>query len=173
MLSSIPFYNNATFSLEEIQPSELYIMSQYVAHHKYLNATQINRMYDIAECDYYEPAELNIANGKKSIVVPPICELRGDQLVVIDGKARCYFAFRHGIKSLKVIIVRNVTARLSSKEIYSIKDAIITDVNLSVRNSNFDFDYAYYRPIFVICQIKLKGGEQLVKTIARAGDRQY
>lgn len=147
MLSSIPFYNNATFSLEEIQPSELYIMSQYVAHHKYLNATQINRMYDIAECDYYEPAELNIANGKKSIVVPPICELRGDQLVVIDGKARCYFAFRHGIKSLKVIIVRNVTARLSSKEIYSIKDAIITDVNLSVRNSNFDFDYAYYRPI--------------------------
>ena len=147
MLSPISFYKNATFSLEEINPSDLYIMSQYVAHHKYLNVSQLNRMYDIVNCEYYEPAELNIANGKKSIVVPPVCELRGGQLVVIDGKARCYYAYRHRIKSLKIIVVRNVTERLPSKNLYSIKDAVITDVNLSIRNSKFEFDYAYYRPI--------------------------
>ena len=28
-----------------------------------------------------------------------------------------------------------------------VKDAVITDVNLSIRNSKFEFDYAHYRPI--------------------------
>lgn len=146
-LIQISFYHNAFFSVVDINPSSLYTMSKYIYHHKYLNSEYLNRIYNYENIELYAPAEITIANDKTSIVVPPICEERDGKVIIVDGKARCYYALRHNITNIKVVMVRNVQERLASNNTYKLSEVVVSDINQSVNASSFEFDYSFYRPI--------------------------
>lgn len=141
-------YENASLEFENINLDELYFMNPYIRALKY---KQIDKMYELYNKNNIPPftaAALYFKN-KESLIGPPIAELHNGKLYIIEGNTRCVYAYKHGIKTLQIVVVRDITAPIpcSTKKVYKVSDILISDVKIAGETRYTNFDYTLFRHI--------------------------
>ena len=112
---------------------------------------QIDKMYELYESKQIEPftAAALYFGKKESIISPPVAERRNDKLYIIEGNTRCVYAYRHGIRKLKIVVVNNVTTPIpcDTNKTYKVSDVLISDTKITGENRYQKFDYSHFRHI--------------------------
>lgn len=117
-LKTIPHYAQAKFKLADVDVSDkVLVLQEAVKEFKLLQIKQHVKDLRANNCDLFEVHQVKLLNGSSTIVTPPILErLNSDKLVLIEGSARFFQCFASGVKSVRAVIVDNVTAQLPSKD---------------------------------------------------------
>jgi len=148
LLQNEQTYANANFSFQTLELKDIVFMNPYIRALKY---KQIQTMFDLygERIIQFGAAMLTFPNGKDSIIGPPLVEEHNGKFYLIEGNTRCVYAYRHGIKKLKVVVVRGVEKPLPCKvdETYNISQVLISDKKLKGDARYEDFDYRLFRHI--------------------------
>ena len=141
-------YENADIKFETVNLDDLYFLNPYIRALKY---KQIDKMYELYESKQIEPftAAALYFGKKESIISPPVAERRNDKLYIIEGNTRCVYAYRHGIRKLKIVVVNNVTTPIpcDTNKTYKVSDVLISDTKITGENRYQKFDYSHFRHI--------------------------
>ena len=141
-------YENADLKFETVNIEDLYFLNPYIRALKY---KQIDKMYELYESNQIEPftAAALYFGKKESIICPPVAERHNDKLYIIEGNTRCVYAYRHGIRKLKIIVANNVTTPIpcDTRTTYKVSDVLISDTKITAENRYQKFDYSHFRHI--------------------------
>ena len=141
-------YENADIKFETVNLDDLHFLNPYIRALKY---KQIDKMYELYESEQIEPfsAAALYFGKKESIIAPPVAERHNGKLYIIEGNTRCVYAYRHGIRKLKIIVVNNVSTPIpcDTKKTYKVSDVLISDTKISGRSRYQEFDYSHFRHI--------------------------
>lgn len=144
-------YCDAQFELREVNIEDLQFMNPFIRALKYKQIDALYDMYNEANLPLFSPATIELSPNKKSIVGLPVIEQEGDKMYVIEGNTRLAYAYKHGIKSIYVIVVQGVTTPLPCGPIdkfYTLKEILISDKKLEgVDRFGKDWDYSTFRHI--------------------------
>lgn len=141
-------YSEADLSFEQIDLDKVLFLNPFIRALKYKQIKQMFDMYgeNIAK---FGAASFIFPNGKESVIGPPVVEEHNGKYYVIEGNTRCIYAYRHGIKRLKMVVARNVCQPLPCKEddTYRISQVLISDQKLEGETRYNGFDYSLFRHI--------------------------
>lgn len=148
-LRKVPEYRDAKLQFDTINLKDLIFMNPMIRALKY---RQIQLMFDLykgKDISKFSSASLRFPNGKDSIIGPPVVECHNGMYYLIEGNTRCLFAFRHGIKSLRVVIAEDVKTPLpcSEEEKYGIDEVLLSDKKLEAEKRYSGFERQYFRHI--------------------------
>ena len=152
LMKTDPLYENAELELKEVEIENLFFMNPFIRALKYKQIDALYELYQKANLPLFSPATIQLAPNKESIVGLPVVEEseQGD-LFVIEGNTRLTYAYRHGIKSIYVVIVKGVKTPLPCGPIdtfYKVRDILISDKKLEgVDRFGKDWDYSTFRHI--------------------------
>ena len=141
-------YENADIKFETVNLEDLYFLNPYIRALKY---KQIDKMYELYENERISPfAAAALYFGKKeSLISPPVAERHNGKLYIIEGNTRCVYAYRHGIRKLKIIVANNVTTPIpcDTNKTYKVSDVLISDTKIIAGDRYPKFDYSHFRHI--------------------------
>ena len=141
-------YTNANLSFQTIDLQAILFLNPYIRALKY---KQIQTLFDLYgdQISRFGAATLIFPNGKESVIGPPLVEEHNGKYYLIEGNTRCVYAYRHGLKKLKMVVVTGVNQPLpcQSDETYTISEVLISDKKLKGNARYADFDYALFRHI--------------------------
>ena len=100
---------------------------------------------------FFPQQQYNLSKNKNSIVGLPVVEENLGNLYVIEGNTRLTYAYKHGIKSMYVVVVKGVKTPLPCGPIdrfYKVREILISDKKLEgVDRFGKDWDYSTFRHI--------------------------
>ena len=146
-LKSVPFYRDSNMYFKRVKVEELLFTSQHLLGHKY---RQIDVLYELYAKEGIEPfaaAGISLANGKNSLISPLVAEIHNGKMYIISGDTRCFYAYRHCMEELLVVIVEGVRERLPSNRSYQIGDLLLTDKDTRDTERYEGFEHHLYRNI--------------------------
>lgn len=147
-LQNVNQYKKCTLQFEEISFEDLFFMHDFVHGYKYRSIDELVKMYKDASLKIFSSAQLVLANNKGSIITPPIVEIHDDKKYVISGLTRLFYAYRHGIKTVHAVVVKNCSEELPSKNPVPISKLKIKDTPFDVEEkANYKYDNNTYRRI--------------------------
>lgn len=148
-LQTISFYKDAQISFVKVKIEDLRFITKYVLGYKYRQINVLYNLYKKANIEYFSPASLHIGGGKKSLIAPPVVEIHGGEMYVIEGNTRCLYAYKHQIKELIVAVVDNVVEKLpaASNQSYLISEMLLSDQNIEGIQRYEGFNYQLFRKI--------------------------
>ena len=143
-LKNVDQYRDCIISFQKMDIKELSFMHDFVYGYKYRAMDELLRLYKVADLSAFSPAELVLAEGKTSIVTPPIIERHNSDYVVISGLTRLFYAYKHNIKKVLVAIVDNCQAATPTNGRFKVGELRIKDspLDLSERSKR---QYQNYR----------------------------
>lgn len=149
MLRNEKIYKTAKLSFENVELSKLTFMNPLIRALKYKQISLLFDIYGKQQIDKFGSAAFVFNNRKESLIGPPVVEVHNGKYYVIEGNTRCTYAFRHGIRSLRMVVARNVDKQLpcNQEDSYSISQIIISDKKLKGEDRYEDFDYTLFRHI--------------------------
>ncbi|WP_165975686.1 hypothetical protein [Actinomadura rubrisoli] len=100
-----PAYGDARLSWQRIELSELRSIVHLVRRQRLESACELLGRFQDAGLGPYAPVR-TAANGETSLVIPPVAESHGADLVLLDGVHRCLAALACGLRSIEVFVVR-------------------------------------------------------------------
>ena len=117
LLRTVPQYAKATFRLDEVAISDnVLVLQEAVKEFKMLQVKQHIRELETHNRGLFEPLRVDLLSGPGTIVTPPVLERVGTQnLVLIEGSARFFHCLITGVKTVRAVIVDNVSAELPGK----------------------------------------------------------
>ena len=144
-----PIYENAQFSFETISLDQLLFLNPYIRALKYKQIDCLFDFYNEKSLSPFSPAAFKFHNGKDSLIGPPVIEEHNNKFYIIEGNTRCVYAYRHGLKSLRVLVVRNVNEEIpcETQTVYNISQILISDKKVTANNRYRNFDYDKFRHI--------------------------
>lgn len=92
-LKLVKQYDSSIIYFKRINIDNLYFMHDFVYGYKYRAMDELIRLYNKANLEVFHPAEFVLANGKTSLITPPIVERHEDKLIVISGLTRLFYAY--------------------------------------------------------------------------------
>ncbi len=112
-LKLVPQYRNAKFSLESVEVNgRLLTLDLHVKEFKLYQVQQLIKAFKDANIELFSPASFIVKSGGitkvNSIVTPPILEKVGNDIVIIEGHTRFFYALKNNISTLSAIIVSGV-----------------------------------------------------------------
>lgn len=149
-------YKNAEFELREVDIDTLNFMNPFIRALKYKQIDVMYRLYKDAHLPFFSPATIEFKHDilekcKCSIIGLPVVEEHGGDLYVIEGNTRLTYAFKHGIKSMYVVIVKNVQTPLPCGPIsrfYKVDEILLSDRKIEgIDRFGKDWDYSTFRHI--------------------------
>lgn len=144
MLRNEGAYSSAELSFEEVELSELILLNPLIRSLKYKQISLLFDAYSDLPIDRFGSAAFVFNNGKESLIGPPLVEEYNGKYYVIEGNTRCTYAYRHGMKSLRMVVARKVEKLLpcDQSDISTIDQIIITDKKIKGvdRYKNFVFE---------------------------------
>ena len=142
-------YEQADFNFETIKIEDISFMNPYIRALKYKQIEVLFNLYTDKMLNPFSPAALVFGNKKTSLIGPPVVELKNGKYYLIEGNTRCVYAYRHGIKELQMLVVRNVEAPIpcDTKTEYSVSKILISDREITRKQRYKDFDYTLFRHI--------------------------
>jgi predicted acylesterase/phospholipase RssA len=148
-LKSVWQYNeqNVIFEVREVAIEELTFITRYILGFKYRQITELFRLFDINNLETFVPAQLNMPENKKSLITPPIIEEIGNQLIVVEGNTRLTYAYKNGIKRIKVVVVHGVVQPLPSTGRFSAHQILISDKTIKGEDRYENWNYYHFRKI--------------------------
>lgn len=114
-LSEVKFYQNCTFSYDEIQISKISPTTNEVVKHRFEQINDLIEIYMKNSWVLFKPVALRLRNKKESIIVPPIIEKHNNKYYLIEGHTRLYTLQKRNINKAYCIIVNGVQTELSTK----------------------------------------------------------
>lgn len=146
-----PLYKHAEFELKEVEIEQLFFMNPYIRALKYKQIDVLYQLYEKANIPLFSPATIQLSKNKNSIVGLPVVEENLGNLYVIEGNTRLTYAYKHGIKSMYVVVVKGVKTPLPCGPIdrfYKVREILISDKKLEgVDRFGKDWDYSTFRHI--------------------------
>lgn len=141
-------YTNANLSFQTIELKDILFLNPYIRALKYKQIEALFTLYG-DQISRFGAATLIFPNGKESMIGPPLVEEHNGKYYLIEGNTRCVYAYRHGLKKLKMVVASGVQQPLpcQSDETYTISEVLISDKKLKGSARYADFDYALFRHI--------------------------
>jgi hypothetical protein len=133
--------DSATLETEDLLP-----LSTYARAYKYV---QIDRLFDAYRAVKHEPftaLAVTLRSGKRSILTPPIVEVRKEGPVIIEGTTRAAYCFKNNVAEFRCMAVTGVEEDLPGDPI-SIASLTISERSLSQRERTENFQESLYRQI--------------------------
>lgn len=148
-LKQEPIYENAQFMFETIKLDKLLFLNPYIRALKYKQIDCLFEFYTENHLPPFSPAAFKFANGKNSLIGPPVIEVHNDKYYIIEGNTRCVYAYRHGIKELRVLVVRDVTEEIpcDTHRPYEVSQILISDKKIEAKERYQNFSYDKFRHI--------------------------
>lgn len=143
-LKLVSQYQASIIYFKKINIEKLFFMHDFVYGYKYRAMDELVRLYDKANLEVFSPAEFILADGKTSIITPPIIECHDNQLIVISGLTRLFYAYKQNIKEVVVAIVEGCQEETPTEGRYTIKEMHIKDGPLEVEDRQ-QRQYQHYR----------------------------
>lgn len=123
-------YKHTKITQETVPVSDLLFLSHYVRLEKYRQIEYLSNLYKQLGLQKYEPAEMDVLDGRKIIVSPVVVEKHDDQLYVIEGITRIKYEAVHGAKEITVVVIEGVETPLPVEDGYCfahVQQLVITD----------------------------------------------
>lgn len=143
-LKLVEQYKLSNIFLQKVNIKELFFMHDFVYGYKYRAIDELIRLYDKAKLEIFHPAEFVLANGKTSLITPPIVEKHDDKLIVISGLTRLFYAYKQNIEEVLVAVVDNINEETPSDGRYRVDELHIKDTPLEYQEMQAR-NYQYYR----------------------------
>jgi hypothetical protein len=134
------------FQAAAIATKDLLVMSPYARAYKYL---QVERLFDAYRTNNYQPftaRAVSLRSIGKTIVTPPVVEVRPEGHVVIEGTTRAAYCFRNNIDKYHCIEVSGVADDLPGSPV-PIQMVTTSERSLSQLERTKDYRGALYRQI--------------------------
>jgi predicted acylesterase/phospholipase RssA len=133
-------------SIERVEIKQLVATSRLTREFKYNQIRRLVDLYRRLGLELFEPAAIQLENGQRSIVTPPVVEAAGDKFVLIEGSTRATFCRDEGVTSFKCVVARGVADPTPSRT-YNFERVRITGRDLPASERYDGFDYAHFRHI--------------------------
>lgn len=152
----VPQYssNNVSISVEDVPLSQVKSLTKFVRSYKYEQLLPLIENMDSAGIKLFDLCGVTLADGSMSIMAPPVFELHGDTYIGIEGNTRTYYAYRHGMDSIKAIVVTGVQTSLPGTGI-QMNEVSLTIGDLDIKLRMLGFDYEQFRRIEGACHENL------------------
>ena len=144
-LKAVPQYGNASFSIQTIQPACALVLEKFIKEYKVVKINELAAEFARENKSLFSTQRVHFSRGNSSLMVPPVLEKRGGQLVVIEGITRAYYCWRQDLE-LECIVADGVDAPLPGKA-RAISHLRITSKTLTPAENVDDFESQYFRPI--------------------------
>lgn len=143
-LKLVKQYDSSIIYFKRINIEDLYFMHDFVYGYKYRAMDELIRLYNKANLEVFHPAEFVLANGKTSLITPPIVERHEDKLIVISGLTRLFYAYKQNINSVVVAVVEDCDEDTPTEGRYRINELRIKDSPLELQEMQ-KRNYQHYR----------------------------
>ena len=143
-LKSVNQYQDSVISFQKVNIEDLFFMHDFVYGYKYRAMDELVRLYGKINLDVFYPAEFVLADGKTSVITPPIVERHADELVVISGLTRLFYAYKQNIKEVVVAIVDYCQEETPTNGRYKVNELRIKDSPLELEDIQ-KRKYQHYR----------------------------
>lgn len=143
-LRTVSQYKTSIISLKKINIEKLFFMHDFVYGYKYRAMDELIRLYNKANLEVFSPAEFVLADGKTSVITPPIIECHDGQFVVISGLTRLFYAYKQKIKEVIVAVVEECQEETPAKGRYKVSELHIKDSPLELEDIQ-KRNYQHYR----------------------------
>lgn len=143
-LKNVSQYKKSTITFQKLSITDLLFMCDYVYGYKYRAIDELINLYNKANLDLFSPAEFILANGKTSIITPPVVECHDNNYIVISGLTRLFYAYKQNIKDVIVAVVEDCKEDTPIKERYNIEELRIKDSPLDLKDIK-KRNYEHYR----------------------------
>ncbi len=142
-------YRNAKLYYKTISLESLVFLNQHIRALKYRQIQLLFDLYRDKDLNEFSSSALVFPNTKESLVGPPVVELRNGKYYLIEGNTRCVFAFRHGIRELKMVVAEDVSEPLPCSENvgYRITEVLLSDKKLEGETRYDGFEQQRFRHI--------------------------
>lgn len=150
LLRKDPIYCDAKMEFQDIEITDVVFMNPFIRALKYKQIGIMFDLYNKFEIDPFSPSSIIFPlNKKKSIIGPPVVELKNGKMFVIEGNTRLVYAYRHGMKKLNVLVVSNVEKALPCNEnsVVSVDKVLLSDNKIEAKERYGKFEYALFRHI--------------------------
>lgn len=145
-LKTVAQYQQSTITFRKVSVHELCFMHDFVYGYKYRAMDELVTLYGNASLEVFSPAEFVLADGKTSIITPPIVELHDGEMVVISGLTRLFYAYKQNVTEVIVAIVEDCEDETPANGRFKVNE-------LRIKDSPLDFEdrlkrqYRHYRYI--------------------------
>ena len=143
-LRTVSQYKTSIISFKKINIEKLFFMHDFVYGYKYRAMDELIRLYNKANLEVFSPAEFVLADGKTSVITPPIIECHDGQFVVISGLTRLFYAYKQKIKEVIVAVVEECQEETPAKGRYKVSELHIKDSPLELEDIQ-KRNYQHYR----------------------------
>lgn len=143
-LRTVSQYKTSIISFKKINIEKLFFMHDFVYGYKYRAMDELIRLYNKANLEVFSPAEFVLADGKTSVITPPIIECHDGQFVVISGLTRLFYAYKQKIKEVIVAVVEECQEETPAKGRYKVCELHIKDSPLELEDIQ-KRNYQHYR----------------------------
>jgi hypothetical protein len=144
----VPQYRAAKVTMSEttLATNSLLPLSTYARAYKYVQIERLFSTYEEMQQKPFTAVAVTLRSGKKSILTPPVVEVRKEGPVVIEGTTRAAYCFRNRIADYHCIAVNGVDVDLPGTPV-EIANMTISERSLSQRERTEEFQGSLYRQI--------------------------
>lgn len=128
-LKATNVYSRATFSNMSLEIEKLYFLTNSVHGYKYRTMQMLDSLYGGGR-DYY-PAEIELANGKNSLMCPLLVDEIEGKYYVIEGHVRLLYIYRNGGRIANCVVAQRTSRTITGKT-FKISDLTISDKNFEL-----------------------------------------
>jgi predicted nucleotide-binding protein with TIR-like domain len=121
-------------------------LSTYARAYKYVQIERLFNAYSAVKHKPFTALALTLRSGKRSILTPPIVEVRKEGLVIIDGTTRAAYCFNNNMAMFHCIAVAGVEEDLPGDPT-SIASLTISERSLSQKERTENFQESLFRQI--------------------------
>lgn len=148
-LKHVPQYSQAKLTYKVVPLESIVFLNPFIRSIKYRQIQQMFDLYSNSIIEMFSSTSLLFPNDKESLVGPPVVELRDGKYYLIEGNTRCVFAYRHGIKELKMVVAEDVVDPLpcSDDHVYQINQVLISDKKVEGETRYDGFERQRFRHI--------------------------
>ena len=141
-------YNNECLriDLEYVATEEVHLIVRRVRAYKFQQIGVFRKLYEQSEVPLFGPAEFRYRGNAVSVTTPPVVEIWGDRVVVVEGNTRFLYAHRNGVERVVALVVRGVEAPLPGRPV-PIRNAMLAATSATRLERIDGFNYSHFRSI--------------------------
>jgi len=140
----VPQYSNANVgvSVEAVPIAGVKLITKFVRAYKYEQVLHLVGDMQNRGIEMFSPCCVTLTDELVSLMAPPVFELHGDTYIGVEGNTRTYYAYRHGLKSIKAVVVRGVEAPLPGTGVYMNEVSLcVGELRTNLRMPGFNYEH--------------------------------
>ena len=141
-------YNNdgVLIDLEPVVVKDAYLLVRRVRAYKFQQISAFRKLYEQSNVALFKPAAFLYRCSAVSVATPPVVEIWGDRVIVVEGNTRFLYAYKNGVKDVVALVVRGVEAPLPGQPV-PIRDAMFASTSATLPDRIAGFNYGHFRSI--------------------------